>query len=391
MQGICVFVLILPVVVKAQVSSLSINKYNERAYQQDESKDLSIYRAVAKEMKQKAKSDPSLAGKDYDKLKYLEECYKIFKENFDNDYRNYFKIPAGSPYRFSTASNASYSVIQDRLVSAFNFLDSLYLNSSDQSMKITALELLKYRTAAQEIYGENSEDPKRAVEKASPFDHFWLQAKVGAALTNFDETNIVPSAKMVLGQVDQFSSRDAFRLFVVGNIGQLGSPSDTSFQANVSTLIESDNGLYVGVSPVLLLNKRNTNSNYWTLFGSLGYKFNSISTQSIVETDTTIMQQPFSQGRLSAGLQFEGLRLSGNNEPFTISIEGAFTYFSESDFNEYFGEKESSIFSFSASVIMPLSNRLGLQVIWDTNNLTESVFRSGLIFVPKVGESSFTS
>ena len=203
-----------------------------------------------------------------------------------------------------------------------------------------------------------------------------LSEWVGATLAyNFEDEgtdNIIAGAKVKISTVEQFSDTK-FNLLVIGNISKITSGVSEKADDDINEIIQSSQGLSVGVAPVFNINPDNENENNFRSFASLNYKINGFQGVGVNEETVNLGQL-----RLTVGAEFEGFK-TNNGGKFNLSAEYIYSYFDEENYDKIFGKSISNISAVEINAIVPLTGNFGFIGGITFSNEAEPVVQTGII------------
>lgn len=206
---------------------------------------------------------------------------------------------------------------------------------------------------------------------------FWAGATLAYNFEGEGTDNFIGGAQIKLESISRFQDNPYFDLLVVGNLSKITSSIGENSSDDISELIQSNQGLSIGLSPIFVLNKKRIEQgnalDVWRLYGHLGYKVNGF--QDVGLENKTININQF---RLSFGLEFEGLHVT-SGPPINISSELVYGSFEEDKYYEVFNESVSSIVAWENSLIIPIGNNVGFLAKYTISNKGDNVFQAGLI------------
>lgn len=270
----------------------------------------------------------------------------------------------------STASLAQYSFVETNENSREN----------EELNKIKSDELSSSPTPAFVAFGQSA-------------NSFWAGATLAYNLESEGSDNIIGAGQVTLEAVRRFQNNPFFDLLIVGNLAKVTSSVGEDSSDDITEIIQSNQGLYVGISPIWVLNKKgieneserrsnldpmsddfnNEDYDIFRLFLNGGYKLNGFQDVGVDKATINL-----SQFRLTTGIEYEGLHVTSGS-PIHISTEFIFTTFSEEKYNAVFAEEKSNIFAWESTAIIPIGKEIGVMGKYTLSNLSDNVFQVGIV------------
>lgn len=215
----------------------------------------------------------------------------------------------------------------------------------------------------------------------------WFGSQIGYMLNDSEEfsDNLLVSAKIV--QELEFLN---INMPLVGNFSDI-IEDKSAFKDSISVtdskikeLMNANRGLHIGFYPYEEV--MNTDFLALTAHGSFGYKLNAFENPDTTEESSLKLDQ----FRFSAGLEVTlKFKTKGGDDgaaskvfPVILSVTPAWTFFSESKYNEIFGNERNSLGQLEFTGVVPLFKGLGFMVeyINPFDKELESSFRTGIIY-----------
>ena len=201
----------------------------------------------------------------------------------------------------------------------------------------------------------------------------WVGATVGYNFQGKSTDNVIAGARVRLNEVEQFKTHKHFDLLVIGNISKITSSGSDSIAQEVNSIIQSTQGLSVGISPIWTINPDNADSNFFRLFATANYKLNAFKDIGIDRETINI-----GQGRFTLGFEFEGFEVVDGGK-FNFNLELGLSVFEEDNYYKVFCKHYNSITSLESSLIIPISGKFGIMTSYTMSNRTKPVFQAGFL------------
>jgi hypothetical protein len=202
----------------------------------------------------------------------------------------------------------------------------------------------------------------------------WVGATLAYNFLDKGTENIVGAAKVTIAPVKQFENNKHFKVFVVGNLSKITSSlSKEDPIKDVNEIMQSSQGMSIGVSPVYTINPDNKNENIFRAYGSANFKVNGF--QDVGQDEETVN---ITQFRGTLGIEFEGWAISDGG-PFNLSTEFIFSAFDKKDYAKVFNEGAKSAVGMETTFIIPIGHNFGFLASWTVSDKTSSVFQTGVI------------
>jgi len=209
----------------------------------------------------------------------------------------------------------------------------------------------------------------------------WIGATLAYNIEGGDAAeNVVGAARVKLGFVKQFEEKP-YNLFVIGNLAKITSSASEDASKNITDLIQSNQGLSVGISPIYTFNPNNEN-NKFRGYSTISYKVNGFKDIGVDKKSITL-----SQFRGTLGLEFEGLKIN-NGGYFNLSAEYIYSAVDGTLYEQVFGKKVNSFSTLEFSLIVPLPGIFGFMCIVDYSSESKPIYQLGLVISTTIEKDS---
>jgi len=202
-------------------------------------------------------------------------------------------------------------------------------------------------------------------------DSYWLGATLGYNLGGNSSEDVVGSAKVMINPMSD-------KLFgaqwgVIGNFSNFQTAQDKgNTDKNIKSVIQSSQGLFLGLSSLWTLNKDadvKTRIQY-----TMGGKLNGFTHVGPDSSTQTLIQY-----KNSLGFELEGFQFSKGGM-LNLSFEGSLLLFDKGIYQKVFNSSKSSLLTFEASVVLPISTNTGILFNSTFAQSSQPVFLVGVIF-----------
>ena len=240
--------------------------------------------------------------------------------------------------------------------------------------------LLSQDASNQVAYGGELNPQKYFHKKSNRAPYFmrpssessWIGATLAYNIEGGDAAdNVVGAARVKLGFVKEFEDT-RFNLFVIGNLAKITSATSEDATKNITDLIQSNQGLSVGISPIYRLSPKDAD-NKIRGYSTINYKVNGFKDIGVDKESINL-----SQFRGTLGLEFEGFKLE-NGGFFNLSAEYIFSAVDGTSYEQVFGKKVNNFSTVELSLIVPLPGIFAFMSIVDYSTGSKPIYQLGLI------------
>ncbi|MFM9947593.1 MAG: hypothetical protein ACKV1O_06610 [Saprospiraceae bacterium] len=250
-------------------------------------------------------------------------------------------------------------------ITAFPFSEMLAQNFANTESNVI-------EPASKDSLSLGTKKGSSSMNRPSP-KSFWIGATLAYNFEGGGTENVVGAANVELAPVKQFSKDSFFNLLVIGNIAKITSAQSEDASQDISDLIQSNQGLSVGIAPVYTFNPSNSNKNYLRAFSTLNYKINGY--QNVGSEKETIN---ISQFRGTVGMEFEGFEIEKGG-PFNLSVEYIFSAFDNKKYAQVFGQDVGSFSVLEVTLLIPLPGKFGVITSVNYSNQSKPIYQAGII------------
>lgn len=208
------------------------------------------------------------------------------------------------------------------------------------------------------ILEDKGGEMQSVVVSATSTRSIWVNAKIGYNFDGFSDDNyFVGAAKISINPMKK-SSSSPFHTDIIGNVANFISSQNYADNAetnnkNLQKLSQSTQGLFLGLGQLYEGRFNGNNKVFYRPYFTTGYRLNTF--KNIGPDSVTVN---LSQFRSSLGFEIEGFEFV-NGGAMNFSVEGSLAFFDKNRYNQVFGEKKGSLATFEATVILPITSKLG--------------------------------
>ncbi|RYF18330.1 MAG: hypothetical protein EOO42_15280 [Flavobacteriales bacterium] len=210
--------------------------------------------------------------------------------------------------------------------------------------------------------------------------NYWIGASIAYNVQGESSNDIVGGTKVIINAADIFED-DRNHLNIIGNVGTFfANTNKDDNSAALSKLAQSQTGLSIGLAYRLDLRgdtkagNSPTNPDFSHTFEfATGYRLNSFKDPKI-DTNTIGLSQ------LRTSILYELAILKwGKKGHLTLGFEGSMSRFSSTTYEQIFGYKKKTRFTFETTAILPISENIGFMANIISSQNMRPVYQFGFL------------